>query len=64
MSKENKNAKTNLTYEAARRIRRDWNGVNPVTKIIPDKTKYTRKRNIKILTFHKIYYIIYIYKMS
>ena len=46
MSKENKNAKTNPTYEAARRIRRDWNGVNPVTKIIPDKTKYTRKSYI------------------
>ena len=51
MSKENKNAKINPTYEAARRIRRDWNGVNPVTKIIPDKTKYTRKKKYKNFDF-------------
>ena len=51
MSKENKNAKINPTYEAARRIRRDWNGVNPITKIIPDKTKYTRKKKHKNFDF-------------
>ena len=51
MSKENKNAKTNPTYEAARRIRGSWNGINPVTKIIPDKTKYTRKKKHKNFDF-------------
>lgn len=25
-------------------IRKDWHGVNPVTKIERDRTKYTRKR--------------------
>lgn len=28
-------------------IRRDWNGLNPVTKIIPNKKKYNRKRKHK-----------------
>lgn len=51
MTKDNKNNKENSTYEAARRIRRDWNGVNPVTKIIPDKTKYTRKKKHKNFDF-------------
>lgn len=42
-----KKNETNPTYEAARRIRRDWNGINPATRIIPDKTKYTRKQKHK-----------------
>lgn len=29
------------------RPRSDWNGINPVTRIIPDKTKYNRKRKHK-----------------
>lgn len=41
--KEDKNS----TYEAARHLRGSWNGVNPVTKIIPDKTKYSRKKKHK-----------------
>lgn len=33
--------KSNL--DLMKSIRKDWNGVNPVTKVIKDKTKYTRK---------------------
>ena len=46
-----KKKETNPTYEAARHIRRDWNGVNPITKMIPDKTKYTRKKKHKNFDF-------------
>ena len=31
-------------YETYKSIRKDWNGVNPVTKVFKDKTKYTRKK--------------------
>lgn len=24
--------------------RKSWNGINPATKVVPDKTKYSRKR--------------------
>ena len=34
----------NSTYETLRHMRKDWNGVNPVTKIIPNKKK---NHNIK-----------------
>lgn len=34
-------------YEVYQSIRRDWNGVNPVTRIERDKTKYTRKQKHK-----------------
>lgn len=37
----------NLTFKAARRIRNDWNGVNPVTRIVPNKKKYQRKKKHK-----------------
>ena len=30
-------------YEIYQSIRRNWNGVNPVTKIERDRSKYTRK---------------------
>ena len=33
--------KTNL--ELMKSIRRDWGAINPTTKVIKDKTKYTRK---------------------
>ena len=33
---------TNSTYETLRHMRQDWNGVNPVTKIIPNKKKNQR----------------------
>lgn len=37
--------KTNL--ELMKFIRRDWGAINPTTKVMKDKTKYTRKLNIK-----------------
>ena len=40
MSKKKKMPKTSL--EIYQTIRRDWNGVNPVTKVFKDKTKYQR----------------------
>ena len=36
MSKKKKITPRN-SYEVNRSIRRDWGGINPVTKIIPDK---------------------------
>ena len=46
-----KKKETNPTYEAARCMRGDWNGINPATRIIPDKTKYTRKKKHKNFDF-------------
>ena len=37
----------NLTFKAARRIHNDWNRVNPVTRIAPNKKKYQRKSKHK-----------------
>lgn len=37
----------NLTFKAARRIHNDWNRVNPVTRIVPNKKKYQRKSKHK-----------------
>lgn len=34
-------------YEMSKTVRRDWNGVNPVTKVFRDRTKYTRKQKHK-----------------
>ena len=48
MSKKNKNhihPRTNL--EIIQSIRGDWHGVNPVTKIIPDKRKKKDKHKKK-----------------
>ena len=39
--------KKKTTAEFLKKIRNSWNGVNPVTKIIPDKTKYNRKQKHK-----------------
>lgn len=41
MKIKNKKIKTNL--ELIKSIRNDWNGLNPCTKVIKDKTKYNRK---------------------
>lgn len=30
-------SKSKSNYEIYKGMRRDWNGVNPVTKVIPDK---------------------------
>lgn len=37
--KKNNISNSNSTYEVIKKIRGDWNGVNPVTKIIPNKKK-------------------------
>lgn len=42
--KSKKKPKSNL--EILKSIRKTWE-VNPVTKVIPDKTKYTRKEKHK-----------------
>ena len=34
-----------ITY--TKKIRKDWEEINPVTRIIPDKKKYTRKQKHK-----------------
>lgn len=39
--------KPKTTEELAKTIRRDWGNVNPVTRIMPDKTKYNRKQKHK-----------------
>lgn len=35
--------KCKSNIELMKSIRGTWNGVNPITKVIKDKTKYTRK---------------------
>ena len=32
------------TYDFLKSVRGTWGAVNPVTKIVPDKTKYNRKK--------------------
>ena len=34
-------------YNTYKKIRKDWEEINPVTRIIPDKKKYTRKQKHK-----------------
>ena len=40
--------KKNADKEYAKTKRGDWNGVNPITKIIPNKKNYNRKRDKKV----------------
>lgn len=46
MSKKRKElSEEEITFEAAaRRVRRDWNGVNPASRFEKDKTKYQRRK--------------------
>lgn len=37
MSKKKPRDRPRSNYEVYKSIRKDWNGLNPVTKIIPDK---------------------------
>ena len=37
----------NKTYETFKKICKNWNGLNPSTKIIPNKKKYSRKEKHK-----------------
>ena len=34
-------------YSTYKKIRKDWGEVNPVTRTIPDKKRYTRKQKHK-----------------
>lgn len=34
-------------YNTYKKIRKDWGEVNPVTRTIPDKKRYTRKQKHK-----------------
>ena len=36
-----------------RKVRQTWGDVNPVTKVIPDKTKYSRKHKRKEEDFNE-----------
>lgn len=40
----NKKKAAPKSYEVNRKIRRDWNGISPVTKIIGDKRQAKRER--------------------
>lgn len=33
------------SYEVNRKIRKDWNGVNPVTRVIPNKKKNPKTKH-------------------
>lgn len=35
------------TYNAMKKIRGSWNGINPVTKIIPNKKKNANKKRCR-----------------
>jgi len=43
----NKNKKPLTTIEAIRKVRGTWGNVNPVTRVVPDKTKYKRHPKYK-----------------
>lgn len=43
--KTNASASAVSTYEVARKIRGDWNGVYPVTKVIPNKKKNRKEKH-------------------
>lgn len=40
--------KVKSSYELQKSIRGDWNGVNPVTKVVDNKNHYSRKEKYKI----------------
>lgn len=45
MAKKKKKKKfKSMYFEALHSIRKDWGEFNPVTRIMPDKTKYNRNR--------------------
>lgn len=45
MKKKKKKKSTNI--ELYQSIRKDWGDINPVTRVVRDKTKYTRKEKHK-----------------
>ena len=42
VSLDKRSKKAQRAHHAIRRA--DWNGVTPVTRVVPDKTKYNRKK--------------------
>ena len=47
-NKKKDTVQSDITFlDAIKSQRGSWNGVNPVTKVIPDKTKYSRKKKYK-----------------
>ena len=49
MAKKKKDTvKSDMTFlDAIQSKRRDWGNLNPVTRVVPDKTKYSRKEKHK-----------------
>lgn len=45
MKKPETDKNTISNYEVNRKIRRDWNGVNPVTRVIPNKKKNPKTKH-------------------
>ena len=48
MKKKKKKQKPKTFYELQKSIRKDWNGIDPVTKITDGKNHYSRKNKYKI----------------
>ena len=46
--KRRKKKKVDDQVELNRQIRKDWNGINPVTRVIPDKRRKKPKHKGKI----------------
>ena len=42
-----KRVEENQFYERYRKIRRDWDGMNPLTKVLPNQKPYSRKSKYK-----------------
>lgn len=47
MAKKRKKKKKATTLELYQTIRKDWGDISPVTKVVKDKSKYTRKKKHK-----------------
>jgi hypothetical protein len=46
--KKKDTVKSDMTFlDAIQSQRRDWGNLNPVTRVVPDKTKYSRKEKHK-----------------
>ena len=46
--KKRDTVKSDMTFlDAIQSKRRDWGNLNPVTRVVPDKTKYSRKEKHK-----------------
>ena len=46
--KKKDTVKSDMTFlDAIQSKRRDWGNLNPMTRVVPDKTKYSRKEKHK-----------------